>query len=484
MTDLGGLAGKSLMIRYAARSDVGLVRDGNEDSGYAGPRLLAVADGMGGHAAGELASSTAIDELIRVETAQAPNGGDRPDPLDSLDGAVHAAHARIRELVKDDPGREGMGTTVTALLWTGSDFGLAHIGDSRGYRLRAGELEQITHDHTFVQSLVDEGRITADQASVHPARSMILRALQGDTDPQPDLEMIDVQPGDRLLLCSDGLTDVISTDTIRDTLVGKPSLTDVADTLVDLALRGGAPDNVTLVVADVVETDAPPAPDDTAEAYLVGAVSGDEPSTTLDDGGAAMRGLVSRDALDAAPGAARNGQEDLEELRYAPQPPKRFRWLRRLAAVALAAVILWAGGSLTSDWIRSQYYVGDQAGEVAIFRGVSQEIGPISLSRLHSTADDLPVGALPEVIRNRVGETIPADNLSDAERLVEDLRAQACASLERAAAIAAAEEEAAAADESAGAADTDAEPGAEDDEPDALPTAPPGYPGLSCPEDS
>jgi PPM family protein phosphatase len=462
----------TLILRYVARSDVGLVRDGNEDSGYAGPRLLAVADGMGGHAAGELASSVAIEELIAAENSRS----DSADPLDALDSAVRSAHERIRELVTDDPGREGMGTTVTALLWTGTGFGLAHIGDSRGYRLRSGQLEQITSDHTFVQSLVDEGRITQDQASVHPARSMILRALQGDSDPQLDLEVLDVAPGDRYLLCSDGVTDVVSADTIRDAIAKEPDLSKAADNLVELALRGGGPDNVTLVLADVVETDSPPHPDDTVESYLVGAAAGDLPQPSGPRPGTATRSLTPRrDVTENGDGG------DPEELRYAPRPPRRFRWLRRLGIVAVLGVLLWAGASLASDWIRSQYFVGEQSGEVAIFRGVSQDIGPMSLYRFHSTAQDLPVGALPELYRDQVVETIAADNLPEAEGIVEGLRREACsAHAPPAPLLNPTPEDTESGDEDADdEADTDGTTG----EVESLPTAPPGYPGLSCPED-
>ncbi|MGH8826069.1 MAG: PP2C family protein-serine/threonine phosphatase, partial [Jiangellaceae bacterium] len=189
-----------LTLRYVARSDVGLVREGNEDSGYAGPYLLAVADGMGGHAAGEVASQAAIEELVQAE--QDPSGS---DPLNALNSAIQAANARIRQLITADPSREGMGTTVTAFLWTGTALAMGHIGDSRAYLLRDGELRQVSHDHTFVQSLVDEGRITREEAGVHPARSLILKALQGQGEVDPDLELLEVVAGDRILVCSDGL---------------------------------------------------------------------------------------------------------------------------------------------------------------------------------------------------------------------------------------------------------------------------------------
>ncbi|MGH8824625.1 MAG: PP2C family protein-serine/threonine phosphatase [Jiangellaceae bacterium] len=412
-----------LMLRYVARSDVGLVREGNEDSGYAGPRLLAIADGMGGHAAGEVASSATIEELVQIENA----GTDR-DPLRALAAAVKSANDRIRAIVDADPERRGMGTTLTALLWTGEALALAHIGDSRAYLLRDGELRQITHDHTFVQSLVDEGRITADEASIHPARAMILRALQGDGDPDVDLEMIEVRGGDRFLVCSDGLSGVVRDPTMRDTLAQHEDLGEAAEALIRLALKGGGPDNISCVVADVIETEAPPSADDTAEVFLVGAASGEtaqaQPERRVRRGpGAAMRALLG--TSDSSRRSTGDVHDD-EELRYAPRPPRRFRWLRRLAVVAVVAAVAWAGVRLADDYVNDQYYVGDQAGEVAIFRGVSQEVGPLRLSSVHAIAADLPMGSLPPLYRNRVTDTIPAADLPDAEQIVDSLRSEAC----------------------------------------------------------
>ncbi len=415
-----------LMLRYVARSDVGLVREGNEDSGYAGPRLLAVADGMGGHAAGEVASSATIEELVNVESV-----GTDGDPLEALEAAVAAANARIREMVAQDPARQGMGTTLTALFWNGQALALAHIGDSRAYLLRDGEMRLITHDHTFVQTLVDEGRITADEASVHPARSMILRTLQGDAKPEPDLELIDVRGGDRILVCSDGLTSVVRDDTLRDTLVANTDLVAAADALLALALKAGAPDNVTCVVADIVETDVLPSADDTAEAFLVGAAAGEVPAPPAGRSrrgpGAAMRGLLgSAESRRAATAQLAEPGEDAEELRYAPQPPRRYRWLRRAGIAAVAVLAGWVGLNLADDYVQAQYYVGDQAGTVAIFRGVSQEVGPLRLSDVHEVAPGLPVSSLPTLVRDRVVATIPASDLSDAEQIVNSLRDAAC----------------------------------------------------------
>ena len=187
-----------LCLRYAARSDVGLVRDGNEDSGYAGPRLLAVADGMGGHAAGEVASTVALSALAPLDDDDRAG-----DLLDALAAAVGAAQVSLGRAVNAQPELEGMGTTLTALLWSGNRIGLAHVGDSRAYLLRAGELMQLTHDHTYVQSLVDSGRITADEAASHPRRSLLTRALGDGNQTEPDLSIREVRAGDRFLLCSD-----------------------------------------------------------------------------------------------------------------------------------------------------------------------------------------------------------------------------------------------------------------------------------------
>ena len=239
----------TLVLRYAIRSDVGLLREGNEDSAYAGPSLLAVADGMGGHAAGEVASSVTIAAMAELD-AEPPGR----DMLGELSAAVTAANARLQEMIVANPAVEGMGTTLTALFWSDGHAAVCHIGDSRGYLLRDGELYQITHDHTLVQSLVDEGRISADDVSTHPQRSLLLRALDGRSAAEPDLSVHDGHAGDRYLLCSDGLSGVVSDETLRETLAGIEDPEAVTRQLIDLALHGGGPDNITCIVADVVDT--------------------------------------------------------------------------------------------------------------------------------------------------------------------------------------------------------------------------------------
>jgi PPM family protein phosphatase len=245
----------TLELRFAVRSDVGLLREGNEDSAYAGPRLLAVADGMGGHAAGEVASAAVIDALRPLDT-QVPAG----ELLNALDHAVRRANGALRDIVRADPSLRGMGTTLTALLWSGSQLGLVHIGDSRAYLVRDGEVFQITHDHTMVQSLLDDGKITAEEVATHPQRSLLLRALSGISS-EPDLQLREARPADRYLLCSDGLHAVASAESIARVLLSVSDPDQAAKDLIALAIDGGGPDNVTAIVADVIspEVPAPPA---------------------------------------------------------------------------------------------------------------------------------------------------------------------------------------------------------------------------------
>jgi PPM family protein phosphatase len=235
-----------LTIRYAVKTDVGLRRAGNEDAAYAGPRLLAVADGLGGHAGGEVASAAAIDALRPLDT-EVPAG----DVLSALERAVRRASSALGDIVEADPSLRGLGTTLTALLWSGSQLGLVHIGDSRAYLARDGEVFQITHDHTMVQRLLDEGRITSEEVASHPQRSLLLRAL-GDFSSEPDLQLREARPGDRYLLCSDGLHGVADADAIGRVLLTVADPDQAATELVALAMANGGPDNITCVIADVV----------------------------------------------------------------------------------------------------------------------------------------------------------------------------------------------------------------------------------------
>jgi protein phosphatase len=339
------------VLRYAARSDRGLVRANNEDSVYAGARLLALADGMGGHAAGEVASQLVIAALAHLDDDE-PGG----DLLSKLDSAVREGNSAIAAHVEADPELEGMGTTLTAILFAGNRLGLVHIGDSRGYLLRDGELNQITKDDTFVQTLVDEGRITAEEAHSHPQRSLIMRALTGH-EVEPTLIMREAHAGDRYLLCSDGLSDPVSHDTILEALQ-IPDVAESADRLIELALRGGGPDNVTVVVADVIDNSAYDYGQ--TQPILAGAVSGD------DDQGAPPNTAAGR-------ASAFNPRRN-EVKRVVPQPeeptkPPRSR-RRMFLAAALAILVVLAALAIGREIVRSNFYVAAHQDTVSIMRGV------------------------------------------------------------------------------------------------------------------
>lgn len=234
-----------LTLRYAVQSHAGL-RPNNEDAAFAGPRLLALADGMGGHAAGEVAASLAIDRLMPLNDR---DGG--RDLVGELRRAVAHANAAIAERAAADPETAGMGTTLTAVLFAGHRLGLAHVGDSRAYLLRTGSLTQITKDDTFVQSLVDDGRLAPEQVRKHPQRSMVIKVLTGD-EVDPFVEVRETDPGDRYLICSDGLSDYVPANAIAEVLeLADPQR--CPQELIRLALRHGSQDNITCIVADVVE---------------------------------------------------------------------------------------------------------------------------------------------------------------------------------------------------------------------------------------
>ena len=236
----------NIALTYAAGSDVGRHRENNEDSAYAGAHLLAVADGMGGYAGGEVASSTVIG-VLRSFDAEVPAG----DLQRVLGDAVAQAHAELVRIVDEHPELGRMGTTLTAMLWSGAQMALAHIGDSRCYLLRGGELAQLTADHTM-------DRLLGDGGDVPQLSHVLFRVLDGRQDRVPDLTVRTGEPGDRYLLCSDGLTDAIDDAAIRDVLGSADTAADAVRRLIDLANEAGGPDNVTCVIADVVEASAPP----------------------------------------------------------------------------------------------------------------------------------------------------------------------------------------------------------------------------------
>jgi len=423
----------SLSLRFAAGSHKGMIREGNEDSGYAGPRLLAIADGMGGQAAGEVASSEVISTIVALDD-DIPGS----DILTSLGAAVQRANEQLRQMVEEDPALEGMGTTLTALLWTGQRLGLVHVGDSRAYLLRDGVLTQITQDHTWVQRLVDEGRITEEEATTHPQRSLLMRALGSGERVEPDLSIREVRAGDRYLICSDGLSSVVSHQTLEETLASYQGPEETVQELIQLALRGGGPDNITVIVADVLDLDT----GDTLSGQLhdtpvvVGAVA--ENQQHLQDNGimqtpagrAARLGRRgggqfgppgSGDGYASAGGFAGYGDDDLTK------PRKPRRWLKGSLYSALALAVI--GGGLYSGyrWTQTQYFVGVNDEHVALYRGISQDLAWVKLSKLQEDHPEIELKYLPPYQRKQVRATIAAGGLKAAERKIEELSVQASA---------------------------------------------------------
>jgi serine/threonine protein phosphatase PrpC len=396
----------TLVLRYAARSDVGLVRSNNEDSVYAGARLLALADGMGGHAAGEVASQLVIAALAHLDDDE-PGG----DLLAKLDGAIRSGNSAIAAQVEMEPDLEGMGTTLTAILFAGNRLGLAHIGDSRGYLLRDGELTQITKDDTFVQTLVDEGRITREEAHSHPQRSLIMRALTGH-EVEPTLTMREVRTGDRYLLCSDGLSDPVSDETILDALQ-IPDVTDSADRLIELALRGGGPDNVTVVVADVVDYDYGP-----TQPIIAGAVSGEDDQLTLTRPNTAA-GRAS--AISPRKNAVKRVLPQVDTF----TPPRRSR--RRIAiGAALIVLLVLAALAIGRTIIRNYYYVAEYGGAVSIMQGIQVSILGVPLHQPYSQGCLNSRNQLSVIRYGQAGGNCQPMKLSD---LAESARAQVAAGL-------------------------------------------------------
>ncbi len=398
-----------LGINFAARSDVGLVRANNQDSAYAGPHLLVVADGMGGAAGGDIASSIAVGRLAALDGES--HGPD--EALDELKAAIADAHSEIVARAHNDPELSGLGTTVTALLRAGSTLSMAHIGDSRAYLLRDGSLDQVTTDHSFVQHLVDTGRLSAADAEHHPKRSMLLRVLGDvDADVPVDISVRETRPGDRWMLCSDGLSGVVSRETLHKTLSEVEDPGDCADALVSLALSAGAPDNVTCIVGDVVDIDASPdGVGPSTASQIVGSAARDRHRPSA--GGEGAAGKVAR--MITPPDET---DEDEQPSR------KQVVWarLRPWTLPVIAALVVIGGTWGAYLWTQTQYYVGASGDNVAIFQGIPQDLPVIDLHSLVETTT-IPLDALAPYQQQRIDDTIRAQSLDDARQVVAALEA-------------------------------------------------------------
>ena len=402
----------TLNLRYAALSDVGRVRKDNQDSGFASENLLIIADGVGGAARGDIASSTAVHILRRLDAPATD------DILEALAGAIHRAHDRIAELVDDDPELEGTSTTVTAALFDGTRIGVAHIGDSRGYLLRDGSLSQLTKDHTFVQSLIDEGRITEKEARVHPHRNLILRAVDGVHETDPDLFNVDLAPGDRILLCSDGCTGVLDNERLAD-ILGTGTVDFAVVELIRASLDAGSTDNITCVVADVVDPEAVDDGTVTATAtgpMLVGAAA-EQPRKAGATSRSFFRGHRGGDTGELEPVPGDPELVDPEELRYAPRPPRRFVWLRVVAVLTVVVALAALGGMAAYNWTQGQYYVAADGENVAIYKGVAADVPGLNLTSVQEETE-VTLASLPDFRADQVRDGISAKGLGDARDIV------------------------------------------------------------------
>lgn len=404
----------------AAVSHVGRIRSNNQDSGYAGRHLFVVADGMGGHAGGDVASAIATKRIAEADTDYAAAA----DAEEALRSAMIAANSLLAETVFEHNELTGMGTTVSGIVRVGDQVALAHIGDSRIYRFRDGKLEQVTADHTFVQRLVDSGRITAEEAAVHPRRSVLMRVL-GDVDASPeiDTQVLDTRPGDRWVLCSDGLSSYVTEDRLASILSTVRSAQSAADQMVKESLDHGAPDNVTVIIADIDAGDAavgsePPGFVGSAAAPLMFDGVEDErrpirlPTLLLHP-------LKSTPPEDAHFEPER--EEFLEQLIEEDRRRARRRRITWLVVVAIAIAAIVAAVVLAYQWTQTHYYVGvAEDGTVAIFQGVQQTIGPIPLSHVEQSSE-VRVDDLPTFERQQVEATINADDLRNAHEILDRL---------------------------------------------------------------
>ena len=404
----------TLQLKYVAHSEVGLIRKNNQDSGFASPHLLVVADGMGGAAAGDLASAVAINT---IRTIDAPTDGKQM--LEVLAHAIHDANTKIAELIESDVSLEGMGTTVTGAMFDGVELGLAHIGDSRAYLFRDGRLERLTHDHTWVQSLIDDGKISETEAAMHPHRSLLLKVLNGQSTNDPDLAMLSVKAGDRVMFCSDGVCGLIDDDVIAAALQ-IPDLDQAAEQLVAASLREGGIDNITVIVADVVESGG------SDEVVVLGAAS-----DQVQGPGAPRRQLAeddeTEDTLVTRLADLEHPPTDDEE-RYDPQAPRHRRFRRPLIGLLVLVLIAVAGLGTAYAWTRTQYFVGADRDKVAIFQGLSENLPGLSLSRVYEV-QQLTVSELPPFYQEQVNSRIDVPSLDSARATIAELTmaAERCA---------------------------------------------------------
>jgi protein phosphatase len=411
----------SIKVVAAAASDIGKQRSSNQDSGYAGYQLFFVADGMGGHAGGDMASAISSQRIALSDN--------RYDSVDEAQGELHdsviEANLMLNNTVFEHPELTGMGTTFSGILIHENQAVIAHIGDSRVYLSRDGAVTQITSDHTFVQKLLDTGRITAEEALTHPRRSVLMRVL-GDVQSEPELDMVtlETKPGDRWLICSDGLSGVIPDELLEKVLLSEMPVQETLDTLIEEALQFGAPDNVTVVLTDIVDAEQPI--DYEPSARFVGS-SANEIVIEEQSGSRILRLLNPKNLVDLLTPSedptsyAPESEELLDKILKDTQRKIRWRSLRIIAGWVLIFGIAIGAGFIAYEYTQTRYYVAESDGNVAIYKGIREALGPLSFSDEYEVTD-LVVDELPAFQQTLIERSISAESLSDAQRIIQELR--------------------------------------------------------------
>jgi protein phosphatase len=387
---------QNLWLRVAGRSDVGLVRENNEDSGFIGKNIILVADGMGGHAAGELASSTAVAVAARFDNQFSNN----KETAASISNIPKQITLEIKSAISKDQNRSGMGTTLSACLMQNGILNIVHVGDSRIYLIRKQQISLLTKDQTYVQSLIDNNEITLEESRTHPQRSLLLQAIDGISEVIPEVKEISLELGDRIILCSDGLSNVVRDEEIL-TAVKSFDNVGAVSSLIEKALEHGAPDNVTVVVADVVSETS------NNSQVVIGAAA--EP-----------RNRIKLPGLEFP--------TDIHPFITSEFPALKtlssFRSLKWIISSAVLAALLFLG---TSNWVSKQFYVSNLGDNLAIFQGINASLGPISFSSAVQSFN-LEVVVLTQKDQETLLNGITADSLTEARFIVRRLDQRALCS--------------------------------------------------------
>ncbi len=406
-------------VSFAA-SDIGRLRSSNQDSGYSGVNLFFVADGMGGHAGGDIASALASQHLALADEPLENSAAAEQKLIDF----IYQAKQKIDASVKEHPAITGMGTTLSAMMVTGTKLTIAHIGDSRIYLARDGAVKQITSDHTFVQRLVDTGRISEEEALIHPRRSVLMRVL-GDIEqfPEVDIETYETKPGDRWMACTDGLSGVVPAQIMENILLNKIDVKEASELLIGEALEFGAPDNVTVVLVDVVD-----AKDDieiSPGREFVGSAA-NEVVIEKRQGSQILRLLNPMTLIDMLQkpedpvSFAPESEELLEKILKRTKGRLRARRFRQIATYLLIIALAGYGLFLAYEYTQTRYFVGVSNGVVVIYQGIKEELGPLKFSSVFEVTD-ISVSSLTDFQREALKRSISVDGPEEARQIISQL---------------------------------------------------------------